>query len=67
MYRCDFCPGDDLQTFYDLLPASRRIERVGRSKLIQKNLTEPDVELFMNFIFAKFGSSHEKFYVWPRH
>ena len=26
----------------------RRIERVGRSKLFQKNLTEPDVELFMN-------------------
>ena len=27
---------------------SRRIERVGRSKLFQKNLTESDVELFMN-------------------
>ena len=27
---------------------SRRIERVGRCKLIQTNLTEPDVEIFMN-------------------
>ena len=27
---------------------SKRIERVRRSKLIQMNLTEPDVELFMN-------------------
>ena len=26
----------------------RRIERVGRSKLIQKTFTAPDVELFMN-------------------
>ena len=25
-----------------------RLERVGQSKLIQKNLTEPDVELFEN-------------------
>ena len=39
----------------------RRIERVGRSKLIQTKLTEPDVEFF-----TKFGSSHEKFDVWPR-
>ena len=27
------------------------------------NLTEPDVNLFMKF---KFGSSHEKFNIWPR-
>ena len=45
---------------------SRRIERVGRSKLIQTNLTEPDVELFMNLTDTKFDSSHEKFHVWPR-
>ena len=28
--------------------ADVRIERVGRSKLIQNNLTEPEVELFIN-------------------
>ena len=28
-------------------PGHRRIERVGRSKLIQINSTEPDIELFM--------------------
>ena len=27
---------------------SRRMERVGRSKLDQTNLTEPDVEVIMN-------------------
>ena len=43
---------------------SRRTERVGRTKLIQTNLTEPDVELFMNL--TKVASSHEKFDVWPR-
>ena len=41
------CPGDDLQTLYPS-EADVRIERVGRSKLIQTNLTEPDVELFIN-------------------
>ena len=30
------------------------------------NLTEPDFELFMNLTDTKFGSSHEKFDVWPR-
>ena len=30
----------------------RRIERVGQSKLIQANLTEPDVELFMNLTLS---------------
>ena len=34
----DVCPGEDLQTFYP--PEG--------SKLIQTNLTEPDVEHFMN-------------------
>ena len=34
--KIDVCPGDDLRT---LCPS----ERVGRSKLIQTNLTEPDV------------------------
>ena len=33
----------DVQTFF----RSRRIERVGRSKPIQTNLSEPDVELFI--------------------
>ena len=50
--KIDVCPGDDLQTF-------RRKERVGRSNLIQTNLTEYDVELFMNL-------THEKFDIWPR-
>ena len=36
------------QIFTEIQIESRRIERVGRSKLIQMNLTEPDVELFMN-------------------
>ena len=40
--KIDVCPGDDLQTFW-----SRRIESVGQSKLIQANLTEPDVDLFI--------------------
>ena len=45
----------------------RRIERVGRSKLIKMNLTEPDIEIFMNLTHVtKIGSSHEKFDVWPR-
>ena len=38
------------------------LERVGRSKLIQTNVTEPDVELFMNF--TKFGWSPETFDFW---
>ena len=33
-------------------------------QLIQKILTEPDVNLFMNL--TKFGSSHEKFDVWHK-
>ena len=37
MYKIDVRLGDDLQTFYDLLSATRRIERVGRSKLIEAN------------------------------
>ena len=45
----------------------RRIERVGRSKLIQTNLSEPDVELFSSLtLLTQFGSSQEKFDVWPR-
>ena len=36
--KIDVCLGDDLQTFY---PS-------GRSKLIETNLTEPDVELVAN-------------------
>ena len=43
--KIDVCPEDDLQTFY---PSEAEAERVGRSKLIQTNLTDPDVELFMN-------------------
>ena len=49
--KIDACSGDDLQF--------RWIERVGQSKLIQMNLTEPDLELFMNL-------THEKFDVSPR-
>ena len=33
--------------FREIQIESRRIERVGRSKLIQTNLTEPDIELFV--------------------
>jgi len=46
--KIDVCTGDDLQTFYPSEADSRRIERVGRSKLIHSNLTEPDVKL-MNY------------------
>ena len=35
----DVCPADDLQTFHP----SRGIERVRPSKLIQTNLTEPEL------------------------
>ena len=45
--KINVCLGDDLQTLYPS-EADVRIERVGRSKLIQTNLTEPDVELFIN-------------------
>ena len=34
-----------------------------RSKLLHTKLTELDVKIFMNL--TKFGSSHEKFDVWP--
>ena len=43
--KVDVFPGEDLQTFY---PSEADIERVGRPKLIQTNLTKPDAELFMN-------------------
>ena len=33
-------------------------------KFIQTNVTEPNVKLFMSL--TNFGSSHEKFDVWPR-
>ena len=66
--KVDDCPGDDLQTFY--LSCSRRIECVARSKLIQTNLTEPDVEPFLDltlfFFDSTLGSSHETFDAWPR-
>ena len=45
--KINVCLGDDLQTLYPS-EADVWIERVGRSKLIQTNLTEPDVELFIN-------------------
>ena len=41
---------DIFKIFTEIQIDSRRIERVGRSKLIKKNLTEPDIELFMNLI-----------------
>ena len=43
----DVCPGDDLQAFYRS-ETDGRTECVGRSKLIQTNLTEPDLKLIMN-------------------
>ena len=49
---------------------SRRIERSGWSKLIQMNLAEPDVKLFMNLslvcLMKKSLSHEEKFDVWSR-
>ena len=54
--KIDVWPGDDLRT---LCPS----ERVGRSKLIQTNLTEPEVESFVHL--TQLGSSNEKFDVWP--
>ena len=44
-----FVPKAIFKTCY--LLCNRQIERVGRSKLIQTNLTEPDVELLMNFTY----------------
>lgn len=42
--RIEVCLKDDLQMFYPSEADSRRIERVGRSKLIHSNLTDPDVD-----------------------
>ena len=58
--KIDVCPGDDLQTFYP--SEADGLDRVGRSKLIQTNSTEPDVERLMNLAVK----SHERFDVWPR-
>ena len=45
----DVCPGDDLQTHVVSVRSETELtERVGRSKLVQTNLTEPDIALFMN-------------------
>ena len=44
--KIDVCPGEDLQTLY---PSEADEENVmNDTKLIKTNLTEPDVELFMN-------------------
>ena len=57
--KINVCPGDDLQRFYPS-EADVRLERVGRSKLIQTNFTEPYVEFYKHNSLS-FRSSHEKF------